>query len=62
MPADRAHDGASWVLGFGDQAEVIEPEAMREQLAAELERAAARYRGASSHQRDVGSASGAVGI
>jgi predicted DNA-binding transcriptional regulator YafY len=53
---------ASWVLGFGDQAEVIEPEIMREQLAAELERAAARYRGGPPDQRDEGNRSGAVGI
>ncbi len=34
---------ASWVLGFGDQAEVVEPESLRDQVAAELARAAARY-------------------
>ena len=34
---------ASWVLGFGDQAEVLEPPALRQQVAAELRRAAARY-------------------
>jgi predicted DNA-binding transcriptional regulator YafY len=34
---------ASWVLGFGDQAEVLEPESLREQIAAELARATARY-------------------
>jgi predicted DNA-binding transcriptional regulator YafY len=33
----------SWVLGFGDQAEVLEPESLREAVAAELSRAAARY-------------------
>jgi predicted DNA-binding transcriptional regulator YafY len=35
---------ASWILGFGDQAEVIEPHSLREQIGAELGRAAARYR------------------
>lgn len=33
----------SWVLGFGDQAEVLEPEGLRQQVADELRRAAARY-------------------
>jgi predicted DNA-binding transcriptional regulator YafY len=34
---------ASWVLGFGDKAEVLEPAALRAQVAGELRRAAARY-------------------
>ena len=34
---------ASWVLGFGDQAEVLEPDSLRDQVAAELGRASARY-------------------
>jgi predicted DNA-binding transcriptional regulator YafY len=33
----------SWVLGFGDKAEVLEPGALRDQVAAELQRACARY-------------------
>jgi proteasome accessory factor B len=33
----------SWVLGFGDKAEVLEPGALRDQVAAELARASARY-------------------
>jgi predicted DNA-binding transcriptional regulator YafY len=33
----------SWVLGFGDKAEVLEPEELRRQIADELSRAAARY-------------------
>jgi predicted DNA-binding transcriptional regulator YafY len=33
----------SWVLGFGDQAEVLEPASLRDQVAAELGRASARY-------------------
>lgn len=33
----------SWVLGFGDQAEVLEPQTLRDQVAAELRRASARY-------------------
>jgi proteasome accessory factor B len=36
----------SWVLGFGDKAEVLEPATLREQVAGEMERGAARYRGA----------------
>lgn len=35
----------SWVLGFGDQALVCEPPALRQAVAAELRRAAARYEG-----------------
>jgi predicted DNA-binding transcriptional regulator YafY len=35
---------ASWILGFGDKAEVLEPPALRAQIAAELARAAKRYR------------------
>jgi proteasome accessory factor B len=34
----------SWVLGFGDKAMVIEPAALRDSLAGELERAVGRYR------------------
>jgi proteasome accessory factor B len=34
----------SWVLGFGDKAEVLEPDSLREEVGAELERAATRYR------------------
>jgi proteasome accessory factor B len=33
----------SWVLGFGDQAEIIEPASLRDEVAAELARASARY-------------------
>lgn len=33
----------SWVLGFGDKAEVLEPESLRDEVAAELSRASARY-------------------
>lgn len=33
----------SWILGFGDQAEVLEPASLRDQVAGELARAAARY-------------------
>jgi predicted DNA-binding transcriptional regulator YafY len=35
---------ASWVLGFGDRAEVLEPPALRDQITAEAERMLARYR------------------
>ncbi len=34
---------ASWVLGFGEHAEVLKPESLRAQVAAELRTAAARY-------------------
>lgn len=34
----------AWVLSFGDKAEVLEPASLREQVAAELDRARARYR------------------
>ena len=34
----------SWVLGFGDKSEVIEPASLRDQIAGELGRAATRYR------------------
>jgi|SoiMethySBSTD1v2_1073268.scaffolds.fasta_scaffold03434_14 WYL domain len=53
---------AGWVLDFGNQADVIEPGSNRDQLAAELERAATRYSGASSNERHEGNASVAVGI
>jgi predicted DNA-binding transcriptional regulator YafY len=33
----------NWVLGFGDKAEVLEPETLRRELVLELKRAAARY-------------------
>jgi proteasome accessory factor B len=33
----------TWVLGFGDQATVLEPSTLRNDVAAELRRAAARY-------------------
>ena len=33
----------SWVLGFGDKAEVLEPESLREEISAELARATAHY-------------------
>lgn len=33
----------SWVLGFGDKATVLEPAPLRDEVAAELRRAAAKY-------------------
>ena len=36
---------ASWVLSFGDQAEVLAPDELRASVAAELRRAAERYAG-----------------
>ena len=33
----------SWVLGFGDKAEVLEPVSLREEIAQELDRASSRY-------------------
>ena len=41
----------SWVLGFGNQAEVLEPQALRDPVAAELGRAAARYAGSKQRRR-----------
>jgi predicted DNA-binding transcriptional regulator YafY len=35
----------NWVLSFGSGAEVLEPESLRAEVALELERALARYRG-----------------
>jgi predicted DNA-binding transcriptional regulator YafY len=35
----------SWVLSFGDGAEVLEPPALRAEVVKELKGAAARYRG-----------------
>lgn len=35
----------SWVLSFGDKAEVLAPAALREAVATELRRAALRYAG-----------------
>ncbi len=37
-------DFLAWLLAFGDKAEVLEPAALRERVAAELARASARYR------------------
>jgi proteasome accessory factor B len=34
---------ATWILGWGDKVEVLEPEALRREIAGELVRAAARY-------------------
>jgi predicted DNA-binding transcriptional regulator YafY len=36
---------ATWVLGFGSQAEVLAPPPLRQRVAAELARAVARYGG-----------------
>jgi predicted DNA-binding transcriptional regulator YafY len=33
----------TWILGWGDQVEVIEPESLREQIAAEAQRVAGKY-------------------
>jgi predicted DNA-binding transcriptional regulator YafY len=38
----------SWVLGFGSSAEVLQPLSLRKHLSEELQRAAAKYRDASS--------------
>ncbi len=35
----------AWILEWGSNAEVLEPESLRQEVAAELERAAARYGG-----------------
>ena len=36
-------DVASWVLSFGDRAQLLAPEVLRDRIAAELERAARAY-------------------
>src|SRR5690606_18534676 len=43
MEVGGAAEVRSWVLSFGAGAEVLEPAALREEVRAELERAAARY-------------------
>ncbi len=42
---------ASWVLSFGADAEVLEPETLRKQVAAELAGASARYAGAPARRK-----------
>ena len=44
MDARGTVEIVSWVLGFGGTAEVLEPSALRDEVAAELERVAARYK------------------
>jgi proteasome accessory factor B len=44
MEVGGAAEVRSWVLSFGSGAEVLEPEALREEVRAELAKAAARYR------------------
>ncbi len=41
----------TWILSFGDGAEVLEPEPLRDAVTAELERAVARYRGGGRPRR-----------
>jgi predicted DNA-binding transcriptional regulator YafY len=43
-----------WIMQFGAEAEVLKPEALRAAVTAELEEAAARYRGSSSAARQKG--------
>ncbi|HRQ89228.1 MAG TPA: WYL domain-containing transcriptional regulator [Bacteroidia bacterium] len=43
MTLSALEDIARWVLGFGGQAEALEPPELRERVAAELRRAVARY-------------------
>ena len=45
----------NWVLGFGSNAEVIEPEDFRHQVADEVEKAAARYRRKNGSNASAGS-------
>ena len=33
----------TWILGWGDQVEVLEPERLREEIAAEVARVAGKY-------------------
>jgi predicted DNA-binding transcriptional regulator YafY len=44
MEAGGAADVRTWVLSFGAGAEVLEPASLREDVARELTKAAARYR------------------
>jgi predicted DNA-binding transcriptional regulator YafY len=44
MVVGGAADVRTWVLSFGAGAEVLEPESLREDVARELTKAAARYR------------------
>jgi predicted DNA-binding transcriptional regulator YafY len=44
MEAPGTVELVAWVLGFGGDAEVLEPAALREKVAAEVRRAAGRYR------------------
>lgn len=45
MTLTALEDIARWILGFGSQAEALEPEELREMVAGELEKAVAFYRG-----------------
>jgi len=47
MDVGSTPDLRSWVLSFGSGAEVLEPEGLRDEVARELEKARARYAGAS---------------
>lgn len=44
MEVEGTIELVSWILGFGDQAEVLEPEALRSQVAGEIRRTLDRYR------------------
>jgi hypothetical protein len=44
MDVPETVEVVAWVLGFGGDAEVLEPAARRATVAAEVRRAAARYR------------------
>jgi predicted DNA-binding transcriptional regulator YafY len=51
MDVGSGDELASWVLSFGADAEVVEPESLREQVAAELARAGNRYEPRRSRSR-----------
>jgi predicted DNA-binding transcriptional regulator YafY len=52
MEVGGAAEVRTWVLSFGAGAEVLEPEALRTEVAAELQRAAARYADKPREHRD----------
>jgi hypothetical protein len=44
MDVSGAVELMSWILGWGDKVEVLEPESLREEIAAEVARVATRYK------------------
>lgn len=48
---DGIREVSWWILGYGDQAEVLEPKELRELVATRLKAAAERYSPESTHMR-----------